>query len=162
VSKSAASLPIIFAIRVSNNTTVSVFAPYNPTISTPVTFRQSATDANNHLRTNLGATYVQDQVELSRYVHVTAGVRFDYFDLEYQNNRNNDNLRRIDHLVSPRAGIVFKPLTPLSVYGSYSVSYLPSSGDQFSSLTSITQQVKPEKFSNYEFGAKWDIDRYFH
>jgi catecholate siderophore receptor len=37
------------------------------------------------------------------------------------------------------------------------VSYLPSSGDQFSSLTVITQQVKPEKFDNYEVGAKWDI-----
>jgi catecholate siderophore receptor len=37
---------------------------------------------------------------------------------------------------------------------------LPSSGDQFSSLTTITQQVKPERFSNYEIGAKWDIDRY--
>src|SRR6185295_12670359 len=31
-----------------------------------------------------------------------------------------------------------------------------SSGDQFSSLTTITQQVEPEKFSNYEVGAKWD------
>src|SRR5690242_21930041 len=39
------------------------------------------------------------------------------------------------------------------------VAYLPSSGDQFSSLTAITQQVKPEKFSNYEFGAKWDVRR---
>jgi catecholate siderophore receptor len=37
------------------------------------------------------------------------------------------------------------------------VSYLPSSGDQFSSLTSVTQTLKPEKFSNYEVGAKWDI-----
>jgi catecholate siderophore receptor len=36
------------------------------------------------------------------------------------------------------------------------VSYLPSSGDQFSSLTSITQQLEPEKFNNYELGAKWD------
>jgi catecholate siderophore receptor len=36
------------------------------------------------------------------------------------------------------------------------VSYLPSSGDQFSSLTTITQQVKPEKFNNYELGVKWD------
>lgn len=144
-----------------NNSAVSILAPYtNPTISTPVTFRQTATDADNHLRTNLAATYFQDQIELSRYVHVTAGVRFDYFDLDYHNNRNTEHLRRIDHLVSPRAGIVFKPITPLSVYGSYSVSHLPSSGDQFSSLTTITQQVKPEKFSNYEFGAKWDIDRY--
>ena len=39
---------------------------------------------------------------------------------------------------------------------SYSVSYLPSSGDQFSSLTTITEQVEPEKFTNYEVGAKWD------
>jgi catecholate siderophore receptor len=143
-----------------NNTAASIWAPYaNPTISTPVTFRQNATDANNHLRTNLVATYVQDQIELSRFVHVTAGLRFDYFDLEYHNNRNNDTLRRIDHLLSPRVGIVVKPMTPLSVYGSYGVTYLPSSGDQFSSLTTVTQQVKPEKFSNYEFGVKWDLDR---
>jgi catecholate siderophore receptor len=145
-----------------NNTVTSILAPFsNPTISTPVTFRQSATDANNHLTTNLGATYVQDQMVLSRYVQLIGGVRFDYFDLQYHNNRNNDALRRIDHLVSPRAGIVFKPFAPMSIYGSYSVSYLPSSGDQFSSLTKITEQVKPEKFTNYEFGIKWDIHRYF-
>ena len=44
----------------------------------------------------------------------------------------------------------------MSIYGSYSVSYLPSSGDQFSSLTTITEQVKPEQFQNYEVGVKWD------
>ena len=32
---------------------------------------------------------------------------------------------------------------------------------RFSSLTTITQQVKPEKFSNYELGAKRDVRRYF-
>jgi outer membrane receptor for monomeric catechols len=83
-------------------------------------------------------------------------VRFDRFDLTYHNNRNNDTLSRMDNLVSPRAGIVIKPVTDLSLYTSYSVSYLPSSGDQFSSLTTITQQVKPEKFNNYEVGVKWD------
>src|SRR6185503_13984854 len=51
----------------------------------------------------------------------------------------------------------FKPVTKLSLYGSYSVSYLPSSGDQFSSLTNVTQTLKPEKFDNYEIGAKWDL-----
>jgi catecholate siderophore receptor len=91
---------------------------------------------------------------------VIAGVRFDHFDLQYHNNRNGDNLCRIDNLVSPRAGIVFKPFTRLSLYGNYSVSYLPSSGDQFASLTTITQQVEPEKFSNYELGAKWDPNRF--
>ena len=59
--------------------------------------------------------------------------------------------------MSPRAGVVFKPVAPVSLYGSYSVSYLPSSGDQFASLTTITQQVEPERFDNYEVGAKWDL-----
>jgi catecholate siderophore receptor len=144
-----------------NNTSTTILAPLNnPTISTPVTFRQSATDADNHLKTNLAATYAQDQIEMSRYVQVVAGLRFDYFDLRFHNNRNGDNLRRIDRLVSPRVGVVVKPVPPLSVYASYSVSYLPSSGDQFSSLTTITQQVKPEKFSNYELGAKWDVRQF--
>jgi catecholate siderophore receptor len=141
-----------------NNTTLSIVVPYsNPTINTPVTFRQSPIDADNHLRTNIGAAYAQDQIDLSRYVQVVAGLRFDHFDLQFHNNRNGDDLRRIDNLVSPRVGVVVKPITPLSIYGNYSVSYLPSSGDQFSSLTTITQQVKPEKFNNYEMGVKWDI-----
>lgn len=141
-----------------NNATTSIFVPFNdPTTSAPITFRQNAADANNRVHVNLAAAYVQDQIELSRYVQVLAGARFDYFDLDFHNNRNNSDLRRIDRLVSPRFGIVVKPLTRLSLYGNYNVSYLPSSGDQFSSLTSVTQQVKPEKFTNYEFGVKWDI-----
>jgi catecholate siderophore receptor len=141
-----------------NNSTTAILVPLNdPIVRVPVTYRQSATDANNHLKTNLAAVYVQDQIELSRYVQVISGVRFDYFDLRFHNNRNGDNLRRIDQLVSPRLGVVVKPLVALSLYGNYSVAYLPSSGDQFSSLTTITQQVKPEKFINYELGAKWDV-----
>jgi len=124
-----------------------------------VIWRQSATDANNHLDTNVAAGYIQDQVELSKYVQLIGGIRFDHFDLQYHDNRAGTNLQRTDTLVSPRAGIVVKPLRALSIYGSYSISYLPSSGDQFSSLTTITQQVKPEKFNNYEVGVKWDVRR---
>jgi len=141
-----------------NNTATSINVPYDaPTIQTPVIFRQSATDADNHLKTNLAAAYVQDQIDVSRRVQVIGGIRFDYFDLTYHNNRNGDQLRRIDRLASPRAGIVFKPTALMSIYSSYSVSYLPSSGDQFSSLTTVTQQVKPERFTNYEAGIKWDL-----
>jgi catecholate siderophore receptor len=141
-----------------NNTSTSILIPLSsPTIATPTTFRQSATDADNHVHTAIAAGYIQDQIELSRYIQVIGGVRFDRFDLVYRDNRSGTNLERIDGLVSPRAGVVVKPVTRVSIYGSYSVSYLPSSGDQFSSLTVITQQVKPEKFHNYEGGLKWDV-----
>ncbi len=143
-----------------NNVATSIQIPYdNPLIASSVTFRQSATDANNYVKTNLAAAFVQDQIELSRRVQLIAGLRFDYFDLKFHNNRTGEDLRRIDRLVSPRTGIVVKPVMPLSLYASYSVSYLPGSGDQFSSLTTITQQVKPEQFTNYEVGAKWDVRR---
>jgi catecholate siderophore receptor len=135
----------------------SIQAPFaRPTITTPVTFRQSATDADNHLDAHVSAVYAQDQAELSSRVQVVGGVRFDRFDLTYHNNRTGDTLDRVDDLVSPRAGLVWKPVDPVSLYGSYTVSYLPSSGDQFSSLTTITEQVKPEKFTSYEVGAKWE------
>lgn len=141
-----------------NNSATTISVPFsNPTISIPVTYRQNATDADNHVKANIAATYAQDQIEVSRYVQLLVGLRFDHFDLQFHNNRNGENLRRIDNLLSPRLGVVLKPIQALSLYSSYSISYLPSSGDQFSSLTSVTQTLKPEKFTNYEAGAKWDM-----
>lgn len=93
-------------------------------------------------------------------ISFSAEVRFDHFDLQYHNNRYVSDLCRIDNLVSPRFGIILKPSAPLSTYYRYSVSYLPSSGNQFSSLTNITEQVKPEKFENTEVGVKWDASLY--
>ena len=143
-----------------NDTATTLLAPLtNPTIFTPFTFRPNATDANNRVQTNLAAVYLQDQIEVNRYVQVIAGLRVDRFDLHYLNQRNGDQLRRLDNLISPRLGLVIKPVVRMSLYGNYSVSYLPSSGDQFASLTIITQQVKPEKFENYELGLKWDLTR---
>ena len=141
-----------------NNALTSIQVSYDdPRTTVPVTFRQSAIDADNRVNAYIDSGYVQDQIGINRYVQFIAGARFDHFDLKFHNNRNNTELRRIDNLVSPRLGVVVKAVSEISFYGSYSVSFLPSSGDQFSSLTNITEQVKPEKFTNYEIGAKWDF-----
>ena len=141
-----------------DNTSTSIQIPLGASrIDTPTTFRQSATDADNHLTADVGAVYVQDQVRWSKYFQAIGGVRFDRFDLRYFNNRTGVGLDRVDKLISPRVGVVVKPVETVSFYANYSVSFLPSSGDQFSSLTTITQQVKPERFTNYEGGAKWDV-----
>jgi catecholate siderophore receptor len=145
-----------------NDTATSIQVPFaNPTFRGPVTFRQSASDADNNAINKVAAVYVQDQIELTRYLQVVAGVRYDYFDIDFHDNPSTQELSRQDHMVSPRAGLVLKPFSPLSVYTSYSVSYLPSAGDQFSSLTATTQTLKPEKFTNYEVGTKWNVNRSF-
>jgi len=128
-----------------------------PTVTVPVSFRQSATDADNHVAALVGALYAQNQIELTSHWQAIAGVRYDRFDLRYRNNRNDQRLRRTDRMISPRLGLVFKPAEPLSLYGSYGVSHLPSSGDQFSSLNATTSTLEPERFRNYEVGAKWDV-----
>jgi catecholate siderophore receptor len=135
----------------------SVSVPFAaPTVDTPVTFRQSATDAANRTRTSVAAAYAQDQVALGRYVDAVAGVRYERFGVRFHNDRTGQELSRVDALVSPRAGLVVKPAEPVSVYGSYSVSFLPSSGDQFTSLTVTSQTLEPERFTNREVGVKWD------
>lgn len=141
-----------------NDASTSITAPLeSPTVSTPITFRQSATDADNRAKASVAGVYVQDQVEISRHLQAILGVRFDRFEVDFHNNRNDQDLSRTDDLVSPRAGLVIKPAEPVSFYGSYSVSYLPSSGDQFSSLTATTETLEPEEFTNREVGAKWDV-----
>ena len=143
-----------------NNTATSVTAPVaDPTISVPLTFRPGATDADNHVTNTVGSVYLQDQIALSDRWQLIAGVRFERFDLEYHNNRVDSTLRRVDRMVSPRAGLLFKPMEKLSFYASHSVSYLPGSGDQFSSLTDVTRALEPERFRNYEVGAKMDVAR---
>jgi catecholate siderophore receptor len=62
-----------------------------------------------------------------------------------------------DDLVSPRLGIIFMPAAPLSLYGSYTLSYLPRAGEQLSSLSLTNRSLDPEMFRNYEVGAKWDL-----
>jgi catecholate siderophore receptor len=141
-----------------SGTATSMVVPIsNPAVPMPITFRQSAADADNHVRTIVSAAYVQDQAELTRFVQVVGGVRADSFDVRLHNNRDASDTKRTDVLVSPRAGVIVKPIAPLSIYSSYTVSYLPSAGDQFSSLTAITEQLKPERFTNYEAGVKWDF-----
>ncbi len=139
-------------------TTIQVPFLY-PNVRTSPLFRQSSSDADNRPVVNVGAAFVQDQIEISRHLQVVAGVRYDRFDMDFRNNRSGEQFGRVDDLVSPRLGLVVKPVEQLSIYGSYSVSYMPSSGEQFASLNATTQTLKPQKFSNYEFGAKMDLNR---
>lgn len=141
-----------------NNSATTLSAPLaQPTVAAPITFRQSASDADNRTTASVAGVYLQDQVELSRHWQAIAGVRYERFDVDFHDNRKDQDLSRDDQLISPRVGLLFKPSDAASLYGSYSVSYLPSSGDQFSSLSATLETLEPEQFTNSELGAKWDV-----
>jgi catecholate siderophore receptor len=118
-------------------------------------FAPSATDANNHGVAKVAALYVQDQIALTPRWQALLGVRHDRFDVDLRNNRTGAMTSSRDDLWSPRAGLVWKPVEPLSVYASYSLAYVPRAGDQLSSLSATNASLDPEKFVNREVGAKW-------
>ena len=103
------------------------------------------------------SAYLQDQVALGDFVEVIAGVRFDRFDLDTVNVFNNVNGSRVDEQISPRIGVIVKPIENVSLYGAYSESFLPQAGDQFLLLSPTSAAFEPEQFTNYELGAKWAI-----
>jgi len=126
------------------------------TVDKDVSFASSASDANNRTQATVAAVYVQDQIRPTDWLEIVAGVRFDSFKLSVNDLRPaSEDFSRRDELWSPRFGLILKPRDNLSIYTSYSRSYLPQSGDQFSGLTSTTAELKPERFDNYELGAKW-------
>jgi catecholate siderophore receptor len=136
----------------------SVLVPLdNPVTSLPVEFRASATDADNHGVATVASLYAQDQIALSRHVQAVVGLRYDSFDVDFRNNRTGLDFSSRDGLVSPRASLIYKPIEPVSLYGSYTLAYLPRAGEQLASLQLTNQALDPEEFRNYELGAKWDV-----
>jgi catecholate siderophore receptor len=130
----------------------------DPTVDVNVVFAPIATDANNRTKATVTALYVQDQIRPTDWLEIVAGLRFDSFKLHVDDLRPqvNQSFARKDELWSPRLGLIVKPRSNLSLYASYSRSYLPQSGDQFSGLDLNTSSLKPERFDNYELGAKWE------
>ena len=110
------------------------------------------------------SVYLQDQVDLTDSFKLVAGLRLDEFDIDVldrieQNDgdANDGNFTRKDSEVTPRLGFIYKPADNLSIYASYSETFLPQSGDQFLTLNLDTQSTRPQFFENREVGLKWDL-----
>ena len=110
------------------------------------------------------SAFIQDEIAVSDNFDIILGGRFDSFDMSTDDiGRNTYGLSRTDEKFSPRAGLVFKPQENISVYGSYSQSFLPRTGEQFAGLRrsspgSVQSDIlSPDEFENLEAGLKWDL-----
>jgi len=136
-----------------SNPTFNLATSVFPRINFNIPNRNSVSDVK------FFSAYVQDQISISDRFDIVAGLRYDSFDI------NGIDLfptvdrpfARKDDKVSPRIGLIYKPQENISFYSSYSQSFLPRSGDQFLTLSTTQENLAPEKFTNYELGAKWNI-----
>ncbi len=119
----------------------------------PVSLTNVTRSRDSQLKTV--SLYIQDQVKIGEHLELVAGLRWDRFDLTTKEILTNIDGSRVDEDFSPRFGVIAKPNDALSFYASYTRSFLPQAGDQFTILDPDAATFKPEKFTNYEVGAKW-------
>ncbi len=125
--------------------------PVFPVVQFPILTRANVS------KVTFASAFVQDQISIGSHVQIVAGLRYDRFKISgIELTAANRPFGRTDEKVSPRFGLILKPTDNLSFYGSYSQSFQPRSGNQFTALTIEQQNLAPEKFVNYEIGAKWN------
>jgi catecholate siderophore receptor len=123
----------------------------------PTSFGFTALNDDTEADLTVFSAYIQDEIKVADWLRVVLGARFDSFEITVLDNRNGTVRTRKDEEVTPRLGLIVKPMESLSLYTSYSETFLPRSGDQFADINPPADALDPDTFSNLEAGVKWDI-----
>jgi len=122
------------------------------------TYAFSSLNDDTRVDLSVNSLYVQDQIAFSENFDVLIGARYDSFDIDVFNAANGESRSRKDSEVSPRLGFIYKPQENISLYASYSESFLPRSGEQFANINGDNDRLDPDTFENSEIGVKWDFE----
>ena len=102
------------------------------------------------------AAFLFDTVRLGRRWEVNGGLRSERYHVDGA-RRDGNPIDETDHMLSLRAGLVFKPASNGSIYTSYGSSLNPSlEGLTYGSNANI-DSLDPEKTYTVEVGSKWDL-----
>ncbi|MBN4006364.1 TonB-dependent siderophore receptor [Nostoc sp. LPT] len=125
---------------------LDIFNPdYN--ISNPVYIPNYSFDSSTQ---SYGA-YLQDQISILDNLKLLVGGRLDWVSQNVTNS-GIDSPEQNDSAFSPRVGLVYQPSKSVSLYTSYSQSFLPTSG-----FNPDGRAFKPTKGTQYEAGIKTDF-----
>ncbi len=101
--------------------------------------------------------YLQGDIDFSDNWKMIIGGRLDNFDITVTDVKKSQDQSRKDDMFSPRFGVIYKPVENMSLYVSYSESFLPRSGEQYKKLDASGAALDPDVFKNTEIGYKYDI-----
>jgi iron complex outermembrane recepter protein len=97
--------------------------------------------------------YVQDQIKILDNLKLLVGGRFDLYDRTSIDRRSNTTTEDSGQRFSPRVGIVYQPIEPISLYASFSQSFNP---DLFSTQADGSP-LEPSLGTQYEVGVKGEF-----
>ena len=142
-----------------------------------LTYVDYTSDLNNKSDTDIEVTsiYLTGNIDLSDQWKMILGARYDDVSISIKQygittpssganegkgalNGTNVTKSRDDSTVSPRFGVIYKPQDNMSLYLSYSESFIPRSGEQYKTFGTSGERFDPDVFENTEVGFKYDTD----
>ena len=134
---------------------INIFDPvYDPI---PVNPRDLPISFDQETQVDALGIYIQDQVTLLDNLKLLLGVRYETVEQENINNPSafvpvGTESTQNDDAFSPRFGIVYQPIDEVSLFASYSRSFVPNSATTFSG-----DLLDPERGEQFEVGAKVEL-----
>lgn len=130
---------------------------FNPELKNwaPLDTNVAAGTNNSNTFENYGV-YLQDLMTVTDQLKVLVGLRYDNLSQDRNDKVKSQILNRTDNTYSPRIGLVYQPVSNISLYTSYNRSFQPLA-DSFVLYTN-SADLSPTKTENVEVGAKWDVN----
>jgi iron complex outermembrane receptor protein len=105
-------------------------------------------DFDRDIDINQFGAYFQDQMTLTEQIKARIGVRFDQFNVDDIHKNDTLGATRSDGRFSTQAGLVYQPLTEVSLYGGIARGHLSTVSTESARIS------EPESSTQYEFGVK--------
>ncbi|HEY9668599.1 MAG TPA: TonB-dependent siderophore receptor [Coleofasciculaceae cyanobacterium] len=131
--------------------TIDLFNPVYGSLDFGLEKGYDATQVRNYL-----GVYGQNLISFSDNFKLLLGGRFDLVNQKYEGRLDGEpTLSQEDSQFSPRVGIVYQPIPPVSLYGSWSRSFFPQ-GD-FGDRNADSTPFKPTTGEQFEVGVKTEF-----
>ncbi|MEH2178690.1 TonB-dependent receptor [Nostoc sp.] len=128
---------------------INIFNPIYGTVTRP-SRNQLSNVFTSQTQTNTLGIYLQDQIALAENLKLLLGGRFDLVD--QRSTSDGSESQQQDDAFTPRIGIVYQPIQPISLYANFSQSFQPNSGTRVDGSL-----LEPERGTQYEVGIRGEF-----
>lgn len=134
---------------------INIFEPVFGLFPQP-NFDDEPTISDNDIQIDALGVYLQDQITLLDNLKLLVGFRYETFEQETVNAPSAfapaSETTLSEDAFTPRVGLVYQPIEPISLFASYSTSFSPNTA------TTVTGDIlEPERGEQFEVGTKVDF-----
>ena len=133
------------------STPINIFDPDYFAVPTPSEDDLPVLFGSRLTRQQLGV-YLQDQIDILDNLFLVGGLRYDIVSTESKDIVSGQKTDADETAWSPRIGLVYRPIEPVSLYANYSKSFLPNFSTDASG-----DVLPPEEGESFEVGIKVDV-----